>query len=141
MLRNLMRSGWGRHFNTVAMSLVLSASVAVFGGNSLAYAKTSPEARIDTIAQSQLPPQGRDMMTLIYRGGPFRHDKDGVVFGNRERILPAKNRGFYREYTVRTPGERTRGARRIVCGGIQPVAPEACYYTDDHYASFRRIVQ
>jgi ribonuclease T1 len=81
------------------------------------------------------------MMTLIYSGGPFRYDKNGTVFGNRERILPLKTRGFYREYTVKTPGERTRGARRIVCGGSQPVAPEACYYTEDHYASFRRIVQ
>ena len=90
---------------------------------------------------SQLPPQGRDVMALIYQGGPFRHDKDGVVFGNRERILPAHPRGYYREYTVRTPGERSRGARRIVCGGPRPVAPDACYYTDDHYASFRKIVQ
>ena len=80
------------------------------------------------------------MLTLIYQGGPFRHDKDGVVFGNRERLLPASVRTYYREYTVRTPGERSRGARRIVCGGLQPAAPEACFYTDDHYASFRKIV-
>ena len=96
---------------------------------------------LETITSRQLPPQGQDMMALIYQGGPFRHDKDGVVFGNRERILPAHPRGHYREYTVRTPGERSRGARRIVCGGSKPVAPEACYYTDDHYASFRKIVQ
>jgi ribonuclease T1 len=98
-------------------------------------------APVGTMARAQLPPQGRDMMTLIYRGGPFRHDKDGVVFGNRERLLPANPRGYYREYTVRTPNERSRGARRIVCGGVKPAAPDACYYTDDHYASFRRIVQ
>lgn len=79
------------------------------------------------------------MLALVYQGGPFRHEKDGVVFGNRERILPASARGYYREYTVRTPGERSRGARRIVCGGFQPAAPDACYYSDDHYASFRRI--
>ena len=96
---------------------------------------------LETITSRQLPSQGQDMMALIYQGGPFKHDKDGVVFGNRERILPAYSRGYYREYTVRTPGERSRGARRIVCGGPQPVAPEACYYTDDHYASFRKIVQ
>jgi ribonuclease T1 len=96
---------------------------------------------ISTVATAELPVQGRDMMNLIYRGGPFKYDKDGVVFGNRERILPAKNRGYYREYTVRTPGERSRGARRIVCGGLVAVMPDACYYTDDHYASFRRIVQ
>ena len=100
-----------------------------------------PGTSNDTVALAQLPVQGQDMMKLIYAGGPFKFDKDGVVFGNRERILPAKNRGFYREYTVKTPGERTRGARRIVCGGLQPTAPEACYYTDDHYASFRKIAQ
>ena len=81
------------------------------------------------------------MMALINQGGPFRHDKDGTVFGNRERLLPIQSRGFYREYTVETPGERTRGARRIICGGLKPAVPDACYYTDDHYASFRRIVQ
>lgn len=95
----------------------------------------------DTIAVSQLPPQGQSVMALIYQGGPFRYDKDGTVFGNRERILPAKKRGYYREYTVRTPSERTRGARRIICGGLKPAAPDACYYTDDHYASFRKITQ
>ena len=94
-----------------------------------------------TIALSQLPAQGQDMMRKIEAGGPFKYDKDGTVFGNRERILPAKNRGFYREYTVKTPGERTRGARRIVCGGVKPTVPDACYYTDDHYASFRKIAE
>jgi ribonuclease T1 len=98
-------------------------------------------SRFETIAAPQLPSQGRSMLTLIHQGGPFRHDKDGVVFGNRERILPAQARGYYREYTVRTPLERSRGARRIVCGGSQPAVPDACYYTDDHYASFRRIVE
>ena len=81
------------------------------------------------------------MVSLIYQGGPFRYEKDGTVFGNRERLLPNKDRGYYREYTVKTPGERTRGARRIVCGGLKPAAPDACFYTDDHYASFRKIVQ
>ena len=97
-------------------------------------------ASTETVTVAQLPLQGRSMLTLIYQGGPFRHDKDGVVFGNRERLLPASIRTYYREYTVRTPGERSRGARRIVCGGLQPAAPEACFYTDDHYASFRKIV-
>jgi ribonuclease T1 len=92
------------------------------------------------VALSQLPPEAQTTERLIRSGGPFPHAKDGVVFGNRERLLPAQRRGFYREYTVRTPGSRDRGARRIVCGGRQPVAPEACFYTDDHYASFRRIV-
>ena len=97
--------------------------------------------RLESVSVVELPPQGQGMVSLIYQGGPFRYDKDGVVFGNRERMLPSKDRGYYREYTVKTPGERTRGARRIVCGGLKPAAPDACYYTDDHYASFRKIVQ
>ncbi|WP_027994706.1 ribonuclease domain-containing protein [Simplicispira psychrophila] len=90
------------------------------------------------MALAQLPPQGRATYALIYRGGPFPHDKDGTVFGNRERLLPAQTRGYYREYTVGTPGARNRGARRIVCGG-KPIAPSVCYYTADHYNSFREI--
>ncbi len=94
-----------------------------------------------TIALSQLPPQGQEVMGLIRQGGPFPYEKDGTVFGNRERLLPAATRGHYREYTVPTPGLGHRGARRIVCGGAQVRQPEACYYTEDHYASFRRIAQ
>ena len=127
-----------------AFLAVLLVLVSVLGvaGTSLVHAKGPlPDASAGTVVQSQLPVQAQDMMKLIYAGGPFKFDKDGTVFGNRERILPAKNRGFYREYTVKTPGERTRGARRIVCGGLQPAAPEACYYTDDHYASFRKVIQ
>ncbi|NMM78782.1 ribonuclease N [Acidovorax sp. SRB_14] len=92
------------------------------------------------IAVAQLPSQGRATYALIREGGPFPHDKDGTVFGNRERLLPAQKRGYYREYTVGTPGARNRGARRIVCGG-QPRTPDACYYTADHYASFREIIE
>lgn len=92
-----------------------------------------------TVALSQLPPQGIETYQLIHQGGPFPFEKDGVVFGNRERLLPAEKRGYYREYTVKTPRSRNRGARRIVCGG--PVTmPDACYYSADHYASFRKIV-
>ena len=90
------------------------------------------------MALAQLPPQGRVTYALIYRGGPFPHDKDGIVFGNRERLLPAHPRGYYREYTVGTPGARNRGARRIVCGG-KPITPSVCYYTADHYNSLREI--
>lgn len=92
-----------------------------------------------TIPVSELPRQGVQTYELIHQGGPFAHEKDGVVFGNRERLLPAQKRGYYHEYTVRTPGARNRGVRRIVCGG-QPRTPDICYYTADHYASFRKIV-
>lgn len=99
-----------------------------------------PQSGEQGIALVDLPRQAQDTHRLIRSGGPFPFEKDGTVFGNRERLLPAKPRGHYREYTVKTPGQRDRGARRIVCGGQPPSAPEACYYTDDHYASFRRIV-
>ncbi len=94
---------------------------------------------LGVISRAELPPQGREMLSLIERGGPFPGYKDGVIFGNYERLLPSKPRGYYREYTVPTPGAHNRGARRIVCGGPKR-HPEVCYYTHDHYASFRRIV-
>lgn len=83
-----------------------------------------------------LPAEAHDTLALIARDGPFPHRQDGSVFQNRERLLPARPRGHYREYTVRTPGERTRGARRIVTGGDPP---SEFWYTDDHYRSFRRF--
>ncbi len=98
-------------------------------------------AGVQTIAVAELPKQGVETYEKILQGGPFAYDKDGTVFGNRERVLPEQKRGYYREYTVKTPYARTRGAKRIVCGGSQPTAPDACYYTDDHYASFKRIVK
>ena len=93
------------------------------------------------VALAALPAEARLTDRLIRSNGPFPYTKDGSVFGNRERLLPRQARGYYREYTVKTPGSRDRGARRIVCGGLQPATPEACYYTGDHYASFKRIVQ
>jgi ribonuclease T1 len=98
------------------------------------------ESQRATISVAELPKQGRETYERIRQGGPFPYEKDGSVFGNRERLLPAEKRGFYREYTVATPGSRDRGARRIVCGGPKK-SPEACYYTADHYASFRKIVE
>lgn len=91
------------------------------------------------VALRDMPVQAHETYQLIHRGGPFPFEKDGVVFGNRERLLTGQTRGYYREYTVKTPGTRSRGARRIVCGG-PATTPDACYYTADHYASFRKIV-
>jgi ribonuclease T1 len=94
----------------------------------------------ETVALARLPDQAQETYRRVLSGGPFPYRKDGTVFGNRERQLPAKSRGYYREYTVKTPGSADRGARRIVCGGAKPTEPESCFYTADHYASFSRIV-
>ena len=127
---------------SLALALVLTASLGTF----LVQARTpanqsTPDANGVSLTESSLPVQGRKVMEQIRQGGPFRYEKDGTVFGNRERLLPSQRRGFYREYTVPTPGLSHRGARRIVCGGLQPKAPDACYYTEDHYSSFKLIVQ
>ncbi|KQT12527.1 ribonuclease domain-containing protein [Ramlibacter sp. Leaf400] len=98
------------------------------------------DGAVSTIRWTEMPRQGRETYELIRQGGPFPYDKDGSVFFNRERSLPAAKRGYWREYTVKTPGSRDRGARRIVCGG-PPRQPDDCYYTADHYASFRKIVE
>ena len=119
---------------------VLAASGLVAGGALLSTAQArTAEVPPAAVALSTLPPQAQLTHRLILSGGPFPYSKDGTVFGNRERQLPSKARGYYREYTVPTPGSRDRGARRIVCGGVPPTQPASCYYTDDHYASFRRI--
>ena len=94
------------------------------------------------VAVTDLPPAARDTLALIRRGGPFPYRKDGSVFANREGRLPSRAHGYYREYTVPTPGSRDRGARRIVAGrGSQSnvANSDEYYYTDDHYESFRRI--
>jgi ribonuclease T1 len=138
MLRN---SGMTWRRALAATLLALAAGFGALGVQAKGPEKPAEAASELTIAVSLLPPQGQAMLALIEQGGPFKHEKDGVVFGNRERLLPGKPRGYYREYTVRTPGVSSRGARRIVCGGEPPAKPEACYYTEDHYASFRRVVK
>ena len=121
----------------------------------LPFAQARPEhhAAIPAVALAELPGEARDTLRLIERGGPFPFPRDGAVFGNYEYILPPKPRGYYREYTVKTPGARNRGARRIVCGVVpargrpmgspllrsDPFVLPECYYTADHYRSFRRI--
>jgi ribonuclease T1 len=116
------------------LALVLGAGLLT----GAAQARGIPGA-VDAVPLAELPQEAQRTERLIRRGGPFPYAKDGTVFGNRERILPREKRGYYREYTVQTPGSRNRGARRIVCGGKAPTAPDACYYTADHYSSFKRI--
>ena len=98
-------------------------------------ASTEPDSGLPVVALVTLPVEARETVALIDRDGPFPYAKDGAVFGNRERLLPARPNGFYREYTVPTPGEDDRGPRRIVTGddGGQ------LFYTADHYASFVRV--
>jgi ribonuclease T1 len=93
---------------------------------------------VGTIEFAALPPEAKHTMALIRRGGPFPYEKDGAVFGNYEGLLPKQKRGYYHEFTVKTPRARNRGARRIVTGGDM-TAPREFYYTDNHYATFKRI--
>jgi ribonuclease T1 len=134
-VQGAVKSAWSRG----VCGMWLAVAVLAGGVGLPAQAREMPSVA-NTVALSELPAQARDTHALILKGGPFPYKKDGTVFGNRERLLPRQPRGFYREYTVRTPGSRDRGARRIVCGGEPPTAPQACFYTADHYASFRRIV-
>ncbi len=101
-----------------------------------ALAQRAPPATIEEVRVAELPREARDTIALIRKGGPYPYAKDHAVFGNREARLPRQKYGHYREYTVRTPGERTRGARRIVAGKSGEM-----YYTANHYGSFRRIVE
>ncbi len=125
-------SRWRRNLCGIALLLFLTAGIA--------FDCVCPHHAADAaeVALADLPKEARDVHALVGKGGPFPFDRDGVVFGNREKLLPAKPRGYYHEYTVRTPGVTSRGGRRLVCGGPTK-APDACYYTDDHYRSFRKI--
>ncbi len=98
------------------------------------HAAQSAHAGLAIISVAELPPQARDTLRAIKDGGPFAYPRDGVVFGNYERALPKRPRGYYHEYTVKTPGARNRGARRIISG-----EPGEYYYTADHYKIFKRI--
>lgn len=136
--------GWAgalQRLQVAVAGTVLALGLAVSTPTVTARESQSESQTAAPVALGALPAEAQSTHRTIRNGGPFRFSKDGTVFGNRERLLPRKTRGYYREYTVRTPGARNRGARRIVCGGTAPTAPDACYYTDDHYASFRLIAQ
>jgi ribonuclease T1 len=105
-----------------------AAALVLLGFGALAFS--------DGVALAQLPREARDTLSLIKAGGPFPYSQDGKTFQNREKLLPQRDRGYYREYTVRTPGAKDRGARRIVAGRSGEF-----YYTADHYRSFRRIIE
>lgn len=145
-------SRWLRRMSlSTALGVVVGMSVASAAFNPANARDKTPEVAAadeqanaqdaSSIALSALPREAQATYRLILAGGPFPYEKDGVVFGNREHQLPRHPRGYYREYTVKTKGSRNRGARRIVCGGSPPDRPDACYYTGDHYANFRRIAE
>lgn len=113
---------------------ILAFVLASLGLPAQAQRESAPATGPKEIAAADLPREARETLALIRKGGPYPYAKDGTVFGNREGNLPKQKRGYYREFTVRTPGERTRGARRIVAG-----KQGDAWYTDDHYATFRRI--
>jgi ribonuclease T1 len=128
----------GASFRRVLAAVAFAGALGALAGGAAARTTDAPTLR--EIPAIELPAEARQVLSKIHAGGPFPYERDGVVFGNRERKLPAKPVGYYHEYTVATPGASDRGARRIVCGGPR-TAPQACYYTSDHYRSFRRIRQ
>lgn len=101
-------------------------------GSALCLARES--VAVDWVLLAELPREAQQTLVLIKNDGPFPYPRDGIVFGNYEKRLPLRQRGYYHEYTVKTPGSRDRGARRIIAGRA-----DEFYYTDDHYRSFRRI--
>lgn len=128
--------GAGRIDDALIGSGAVETQAGAAPGSQAPGATESPSAPPPPFANDGLPPEAHDTLALIARGGPYPHRQDGTVFNNFERRLPSRPRGYYREFTVRTPGLSHRGPRRIVTGG-QP--PAEYWYTDDHYESFRRI--
>ncbi|MCB4209135.1 ribonuclease [Arthrobacter sp. UM1] len=108
-------------------------SAAPQGEGPAASAPSNP-SDLPSVKESRLPAEARKTLGLIRTGGPFPYERDGVRFGNYERVLPQKKSGYYKEYTVKTPGASNRGAHRIVVG-----AGHEKYYTSDHYQHFRFI--
>jgi guanyl-specific ribonuclease Sa len=128
---------WRQHDATPA-GTDATATASVAGGDSAGIDRPGRTARGDDAGRwpAFLPPEARDTLALIEAGGPFPYRQDGATFQNREHRLPERERGYYREYTVETPGSVDRGARRFIAGGDPP---SEFFYTDDHYGSFRRF--
>ena len=120
--------------NARALTAGAALALAALATPAIAQKAPAPRSEVVEVALAELPVEARETLALIRKGGPFPYAKDGAVFGNREAILPRQKRGYYREYTVKTPHVRTRGARRIIAGSGGDF-----YYTEDHYNHFRRI--
>lgn len=129
-------------FRAVACAALIGSVTCI----PVAEARRTAEAEtlLATMRVADLPVEGRDVLAAIHAGGPFVSRRDGIRFGNREGILPARPRGYYAEYTVPTPGAHDRGARRIIAGRGTTGdfrSSNEYYFTNDHYQSFRRILQ
>jgi ribonuclease T1 len=122
-----MNAGFLKNWIVFLAGLLLAVAVQAKQGDALGI-----------VSVAELPAEARQTLALIKQGGPFPYAKDGVVFGNYEGVLPKRKRGYYHEFTVKTPRARNRGPRRIITGGEPPTSGEY-YYTDDHYTTFRRI--
>ena len=133
ILLAVVGAAWLQHARGPATVPAAETSAAPTRGIDAPVPASRPEP---ASARDGLPAGVADTLARIAAGGPFEHSQDGTVFGNYEGLLPHQPRGYYHEYTVETPGARTRGARRIITGGTPP---QVYYYTDDHYRSFRRI--
>jgi len=116
------------------LTRIVALLLAAFLGLSSSACAEGQNSPIPEVSAAELPAQAHATIGLIRKGGPYPYERDGLVFGNFEKRLPLRERGYYREYTVRTPGVNGRGARRIVVGKGGEL-----YYTDDHYQTFRRI--
>jgi ribonuclease T1 len=154
----MMRAGWRmRLLQKLAwFSVAFAFSVLAVARGDAPQGQLQEQSQSQEIRVAELPQEARETLQLIRRSGPYPHERDGVTFGNYEKLLPAAQRGHYREYTVMTPGVRHRGARRIVVGcerqraaspspGVLRLAQcrdgGEFYYTADHYRTFRRIVE
>jgi len=141
----MTRRQLGVLLGAVALALLVAAGLGLAHRGPTAVGPTGPTAvagtgtprsGLSTVSVAALPVQARDTLALIDRGGPFPYKQDNTVFSNAERILPDRPPGYYREYTVPTPGSPDRGTRRLVVGTGGDV-----FYTDDHYATFRQVLR
>ena len=142
-MKRLASHGLSRPGLARASAAALLALAAFTGSVTATLALSTTPAMAADIALADLPKEGKTTHALILKGGPYPYPKDGVTFGNFENNLPKQKRGYYKEFTVPTPGAKNRGARRIVCGAEarewNKNNPAACWYTGDHYQTFQKI--
>jgi ribonuclease T1 len=129
------RVAWRSTAALWALAILVFAATFAYSPGQQVFGRTTVGSSDEAITVAALPREAREILQAIKRGGPFESSRDGATFGNYERLLPVRGRGYYREYTVPTPGATNRGARRIIAGNDGEY-----YYTDDHYRSFKRVV-